>query len=1143
MPAMAVTDHGAMFGAIDFYTECVDAGIQPLIGCEVYMAARRLTDRDPRLDQRRAHLTLIAQNEEGYRNLIRLVTLGWTEGFYYKPRIDMELLAAHHAGLIGLSACIDGEIPRALLEGGYAKGRQAAEKYLRIFGQERFFLEAMAHRLPEEDQVRPMIDQLGRELGVPVVATNDSHYTDRGDAHAHNVLLCVQTGRTVHDEKGFAFGTDEFWFKTREEMSEAFGGREDWLDNTLLVAERCDLTIDTGHVYMPKFPGLPEGVSAEQRLRELVEEGLPKRYNPVTDAVRERAETELSIIIGKDYADYFLIVSDLTTWAHQRGIPLSFRGSAGASVVGYALGITDLDPLELDLVFERFLNPERDDPPDIDLDMPDDSRAEIIEYAVQRFGADRVAQVVTFGTLQGRAAVRDAGRALAIPLAEVNQIASLIPPMSSIAEGMGAQPTLRELYNSNGTAKQLLDTAQAIEGLTRHASTHAAALVIAYRPLQDVCPLVRHANVDTITTQYSMDALKKIGVEKLDVLGLKTLTVLRNALALIEQTTGKRVTLEDIPPNDPDTFAMLARGETSGVFQMESAGMRKLANDLQPTQAKHLSALVALYRPGPLQTGMVDAYVDASRGRRKVNYLHPLLEPILSVTEGVIVYQEQVMQIARDLGGFTMGQADMLRRAMGKKQVAIMEEMRPLFLAGAAERGVSGGIATQLFDTMAQFAGYCFNRPHSEIYGRLAYQTAYLKYHYPAPFLSAQLSSYMDDKTKVALYVEEANRRGVEVKPPDVNASQADFAPDAEGNIRFGLAAIKGVGRGVVNIILETRADEPFRDIWEFCQRIPSNVVSKSVIETIIRAGGFDSLGSRAAHMAVLDSAFAGGQQADRDRAVGQTSLFGDDAGLEELAQVHQLPDVPEWPREEILAAEKELLGLYVTGNPLREVAHALDGKVTHSLADLAEETQERAVVVGGIVTRTREYITKGGKAMMFATIQDLEGDADIVIRPGLYEKVRELLAMDRVLVIRGRSEANASGGPGAQPKVVAEEIVPEGQARKQFPSRNGRSGVEEAAGSAEPNGVEHASEKPVSRRVVIHIKVTTATQSVLSEVKRVIVSLPGDDPVVLHVPENGSQRSIALGDRFRATWSGELRTRLRDSVGDSATVWTETAS
>ncbi|HOS92374.1 MAG TPA: DNA polymerase III subunit alpha [Armatimonadota bacterium] len=1148
MPALAITDHGSMFGALDFYAACTQAGIKPLVGCEVYMAARTRFDRDPKEDQRRSHLVLLARDARGYVNLMQMVTEAYLNGFYYKPRIDMDLLREHSEGLIGLSACIEGEVQQALLGGGQEAGRKACERYLSALGEGNFYLEAMAHGLDEEVRLVPMLERLGRDMKIPIVATNDSHYTSRGDAGAHDVLLCIQTGRTVKDKSGLCFSSDQFWFKTREEMRHAFG-REDWLDNTLMVADQCDLRIETGVVHMPRFSGLPEGRTAPEMLRELVAQGLPQRYNPITEEVRQRAEYELEVIIGKHYADYFLIVWDLSRWAHERGIPLSFRGSAGSSVVAYAIGIHDLDPIALNLVFERFLNPERDDPPDIDLDVPDDTRGEIIRYAVERYGADRVAQVVTFGTLQGRAAVRDTGRALDVPLAEVDRLAKLIPSMATIDEGLEAQAELRQLYQTDTRVAELIDNARAIEGLIRHASTHAAALVIAHKPLSELTPLMRHANDETITTQYSMDALKKIGVEKLDLLGLKTLTVLRNTLMWIERTTGQKVKLDEVPPDDPETFASLSRGETSGVFQMESAGMRKLAVNLRPTSVAHLSALVALYRPGPMKTGMLDAYVETSNGRRRIRYLHPLLEPILSVTYGVIVYQEQVMQIARDLAGFSMGEADVLRRAMGKKQVDVMERMRPKFMEGARQRGVPEDTAKALFDTMAEFAGYCFNRPHSEAYARVAFQTAYLKTHYPAQFMAAQLSSYMDDKTKVALYVEEARRLGVAVMPPDVNQSDADFTPNAEGQIRFGLAAVKGVGRAAVGAILEARSAGPFRDIFDFCRRVPSTQVTRAVTEALIRCGGFDSLGSRAAQMAVLDMAQAQAQSLYRDRAVGQTSLFGDDDDALVGTDSQVLPDVPEWTRDQILSAEKELLGLYVTDNPLKDVVRALDGRVDHTCGELAEEAADATVTVGGVITRVREYMTRANKPMMFLTIQDLEGDADIVVPPKTYESVRSLLVMDAAIVVTGRNSPRDAGAPpgSGMAKVVADAIVPADRAPVRFAKRlddtgapleelNGASDDPTAGFDALQNGGGNGSE--CGGGGAIHIRLSAADRSLLDRVRQILGACPGDRDVILHVADGGRPRVFRLPEQYRASWSEDLRRRLGAVVDDAAAVW-----
>jgi DNA polymerase III subunit alpha len=973
MPALAMTDHGSMFGAIPFYEECLAGGIKPLMGCEVYLAQESRTRRDPVKDKTRYHLVLLAETFEGYRNLLKLVSLGYSEGFYYKPRIDLELLAANSKGLVGLTACLAGPVDQAILAGGKEAGRKALQGLAEALTPGSLYMEMMCHGIDDEKRVAQPKLELAKEFGLPLVVTNDSHYTHAADAKMHSLLLCIQTGKTLDDKNRLEFDGAQFWFKTPDEML-ACCGEPTWLRRTMEVAERCNVEIPLGNIQMPRF-AVPEGFRDEpEYLRYLCEQMLPSRYDASDPAVRERMEYELDIIIQKNYAGYFLVVYDICRFSRERGILIGFRGSAGGSLVAYILRIHDLDPLKLGLFFERFLNPERDDPPDIDLDLPDDRRQEVIEYVTRRYGEDHVAQVCTFGTLQAKNSVRDAGRALGIPLPDVDRIAKLIRE-PTIAKSIKATPELQEAQKREPAIEELLSYAQKVEGLVRHASTHAAAVVIGRDPLVEWTPLFRVSDEEGATTQFEMDALKRVGIEKLDLLGLKTLTVLARALEAIERRHGLKMTLQDIPLDDAATYAHLSRGETSAVFQLESSGMRKLVMDLQPVQITDMLPLVALYRPGPIQTGELDRFVRRRQGKEKVTYFHPVMAPILEETFGVMVYQEQIMGIARDMGGFTLGQADILRSAMGKKKRDVMDRMREVFIQGAVDRGHTGEDAAAIFDNMAEFAAYCFNKPHSAMYGIIAYYTAYLKTNYTAEFMSAQLTSFMDSKDRVSQYIEEANRLGVEMRPPDINESDADFAVDSEGHIRFGLAAIKGVGRAAVQGIFEARTEAPFTSLFDLCQRAPSNAVNRAVLEALIRAGAFDRFGTRAAHLAILDIALSLRQQTQKERDSGQESLFGgdDEPGL--TLGVPELPDIEELPADELLEKEKELLGFYVSDNPVRKLAGRLEGRVSHSSGKLSRARDGETVTIGGLISGVRPYTTKNGKPMAFVTLQDHEGD------------------------------------------------------------------------------------------------------------------------------------------------------------------------
>jgi len=1144
MPAMAQTDHGGMFGAVPFYEACSQAGVKPIIGCELYMATGPRQRRDPQLDKERYHVQLLAEDMVGYRNLLRLVTAANLEGFYIKPRIDMELLERHHQGLVMLTGCLGSPFDQALLRGGEAAGKKVLSGFLDLLGRDRVYVEMMWHGIKEQKEINPIKARIAAQFGLPVVATNDCHYTDQGDARLQDLLICIGTGKTIDEEDRLKFEGEGFWFKSPEEMLEAIGEPE-WLARTLEVAERCNVEIPLGEVQMPRFV-VPEGFADEaEYLRHLCYQFLRTRYDAPDAEVADRLEYELDIIIQKRYAGYLLVVWDICRFSRESGILIGFRGSAGGSLVAYVLGIHDLDPLKMGLFFERFLNPERDDPPDIDLDLPDDRRQEVIDYVARKYGTDHVAQVCTFGTMASRAAIRDAGRALGVPLADVDRVAKMIPGDSPIRKALETSPDLKAECQRDTKIAELLEIAPRLEGLVRHASTHAAAVVISNEPLVEYTPLFRVSSEEGVTTQYEMDALKRVGVEKFDLLGLKTLTVLANALKAIERRCGLAITLRDIPLDDAKTFKMLSQGETNGVFQLESAGMKRLVMDLEPERIDDMIPLVALYRPGPLQTGMTDQFVRRRKGREKVRYVHRALEPVLRETFGVMVYQEQIMQAARDMGGFTLGQADILRSAMGKKKMAIMDAMRPQFVQGAMDRGHDERQAGEIFDQMAQFAGYCFNKPHSAMYGIIAYYTAYLKANYPGEFMAAQLTSYMDNKDRVAQYIDEAAKFGISVRPPDINESFADFTVDSAGQIRFGLAAIKGIGRTAVDSIIEARSEKPFASIFDFCRRLPGTAVNRAGIEALIRSGAFDRFGFRSAHLAVLDTAYAVRQKAERDRAVGQESLFGsgDEEGDNGFRD-ERLPDIPELDAETLLADEKNLLGFYVTDNPLKKLAGRLRERATHTASTLGRTGDRATVTIGGVVGSVRLTKTKKGDRMCFATVNDHEGAIELVVFPRPYAAHARLLVSGAEVLVTGKAESGDESS--AAPKILVDsvaELPAEPSGAPEAPSEpdsDDELGPPPDEDDADDDSRAYAT--PDSGPAVVHIRLSNGAglEEALRGLRDMISQHAGDADVVLHVPDNGSECRVALGGRYRVAWGERLARAMSDAGVHEHAVWVE---
>ena len=1017
-PAVALTDHGVMYGAMEFYYTARDFKLTPIIGCEAYIAPRGRFDRTVRDE---AHVTLLAADVTGYRNLTALISKGFLEGYYYKPRIDLDLLAQHNEGLIVLSGCMSGLVAAPLLKNDFEKSKSAAKTFVDIFG-DRFYIEVMRHGMPEEDVINDGLVKVARELNIPLVATNDSHYLEQRDAPAHDVLLCIGTGKTVSDTSRMKFYSDQFYVKSDAEMRELWADLPEACDNTVEIAKRIDIRIPEKVYHLPAFP-VPQDapnreLSAEEYLREVCEQGLIERYGEDRAkndaALRERFEYELSVILKMGFASYFLIVWDFIKYAKDHDIPVGpGRGSAVGSVVAYCLKITDLDPLKYNLLFERFLNPERISMPDIDTDFCVERRDEVIKYVTEKYGEDRVAQIVTFGTMAARAAVRDAGRALGVPLPDVDRVAKMIPSGPgglSIAQALEQIPELKALSSASPEIRRLLDTAKAIEGLARNAGTHAAGVVISPGPLVEYAPLAK--SDAGVNTQYDMVWAEKIGLLKMDFLGLRNLTVMKNAVDEIRRTTDPQFDIARIPDDDQRTYEMLSRGETMGVFQLESEGMVRVCTELRPSNFNDIIALVALYRPGPMD--WIPSYIAVKHGRQKPAYLHPKLEAILSETYSVACYQEQVMQMARDIAGFSMGQADELRKVMGKKQKDKIPVYREKFVKGCKEHSdIDEALAQKIFEFIEPFAGYGFNKSHAAAYAWVAYQTAYLKANHPLPYFAALMTSVTDKTDKLVEYIDEAKKMGIAVLPPDVNASLIHFAVVGD-RIRFGLSAIKGVGEGAVRVILDARdAGGEFKDLFELAKRVDTKQVNRRVFEALIKCGALDGLpGNRAQKIAALDAALDIAAAESRDAQLGQVSLFGD-APAAAAALAPTLPNVPPPTTMQTLQWEKETLGIFVSGHPLADVADALARTGAVPVKDLRSREDDSFVTVAGMVTSVRRTLTKAGQQILIAQLEDTTGSTDVVVFAKLYPQVQGHFVQDKILVVKGRLRLRER--PGAQ--------------------------------------------------------------------------------------------------------------------------------
>ena len=1060
MNAAAITDHGVMYGVIDFYREARKQGINPILGCEVYVAPNSRFDRETTGgEDRYYHLVLLAENNQGYANLMKIVSKGFVEGYYYRPRVDKEVLREYHEGIIALSACLAGEIPRYLVKGLYDEARKTAREYEEIFGKGNFFLELQDHGIEEQAQVNPMLIRMSEELDIPLVATNDVHYTYAEDATAHDILLCIQTGKKLSDENRMRYEGGQYYVKSPEEMSELFPYAQEALENTQKIADRCHVEIEFGVTKLPKYD-VPDGLTSLQYLTKMCEDGLVERYGDengvVEDSLKERLKYELDVITNMGYVDYFLIVWDFIKYAKDNGIAVGpGRGSAAGSIVAYCLGITNIDPIRYQLLFERFLNPERVSMPDIDVDFCYERRQEVIDYVVRKYGKDRVVQIVTFGTLAARGVIRDVGRVMDLPYAFVDSIAKMIPqePNMTIDKALKASNDLRKLYENDEQVKQLIDMSKRLEGLPRHSSMHAAGVVIGQRALDDFVPLSRSSD-GSITTQFTMTTLEELGLLKMDFLGLRTLTVIQDAQKLVNARGDCKLPLDmmDIDYNDKAVLDSIGTGKTDGVFQLESAGMKSFMKELKPQSLEDIIAGISLYRPGPMD--FIPQYIKGKDHPELITYDCPQLEPILSPTYGCIVYQEQVMQIVRDLAGYTLGRSDLLRRAMSKKKGDVMQEERKNFVYGNEEMGVPGcvangideKIANKIYDEMIDFAKYAFNKSHAAAYAVVSYQTAYLKHYYPVEFMAALMTSVIENPSKVAEYIYSCRQMGISILPPDINEGVGNFSVDGR-NIRYGLAAIKGIGRPVIEALVEERESfGPFRNLQDFVERmVVKDAVNKRCIENFIKAGALDSLpGTRKQFMSIYLQIVEHVTQEKKYSMSGQMSLFDLVSEEDKKEYEIQLPDVGEYSKEMKLAFEKEVLGIYISGHPLEEYEQRWKNGISATTADFQfdEELGHTKVrdgakeQIGGMITDKTIKQTRNNQTMAFLTVEDLLGTVEVVVFPRDYEKNREELEIDHKVFIRGKvSEEDEKAS-----KLICETIIPFDHVKKelwlQFPSK-----------------------------------------------------------------------------------------------------------
>lgn len=1106
--AMAITDHGNMYGVIDFYECAKQNGIKPIIGCEVYVAARSRFDKVHDLDSQSCHLILLAENDVGYHNLMKLVSAGFIEGFYYRPRIDMDILREHNEGIIALSACMSGVLSRQLLSGNYDEAKRRAQEFLDIFGRDRYFIEIQDHGIFEQKKLNRDLISIARELNIDIVATNDIHYTLKRDAEYQDVLMCIQMGKTVDDEDRMKMDCDQLYLKSEEEMTELFSYIPEALENTQKIADRCNVEIEFGKFHLPKFE-IPNGLTAYEYLKQLVYRGMCERYPNADESVVSRMQYELDTISQMGYVDYFLIVWDFIHYAKSHGIPVGpGRGSAAGSVVAYCLHITDVDPIKYSLIFERFLNPERVSMPDIDIDFCYVRRGEVIDYVNRKYGSDNVAQIVTFGTMAARLAIRDVGRALNIPYGRVDEVAKQVPNelKMTIKKALTVNYKLKELYDSSAEIKKLIDTAIELEGLPRHTSTHAAGVVITSGGIGNFVPLQK--NDDVITTQFTMTTIERLGLLKMDFLGLRTLTVIQDAVMHIKQAHGADVNIENLDMDDAAVYEMISRGETDGVFQLESGGMKQFMKELKPTSIEDIIAGISLYRPGPMDS--IPMYVANKNNPSMVKYKHPMLEHILNMTYGCIVYQEQVMQIVRELGGYSLGRADLVRRAMSKKKADVMQKERQNFIYGTDEggvhvdgavaRGIDEKTAASIFDEMMDFASYAFNKSHAAAYAVVAYRTAWLKSHYPVEFFAALLTSFIDNASKISKYIEVVKRLGIEMLPPSINKSGKDFSVD-NGCLRFGLAAVKNVGGAVVDeIAAERETGGDFIGLTDFCKRMVSRKMNKRVVESLIKCGAFDEFGLKRAQLfrayeRVMDDA----QYAAKNTMPGQLDMFSMMSGEAER-NADNFEDCREFPETELLAMEKESIGMYVSGHPLDSKAAAVRAASTTSISDIIENEDKRfnigsQVTVSGIITKVRNQLTKKGDMMRYVEFEDLTASMEVIIFPGQLRRFADIAVEGSIVTISG----NLDISDDAPPKLRLEDM--------------------------------RMLDETARKRARLYLRLDSTDTVVLNEVKRILKAESGDVSVVIKYSDNG--QVVAAPKSMMVKRNDERTEILKKLLGD----------
>ena len=1111
--AVAITDHGVMYGAADFYRKAKDAGIKPIIGCEVYVAPGKLTDKTREMKEY-SHLVLLAKDNEGYQNLMRLSSIGFTEGFYHKPRIDYDVLEKYKDGLVCLSACLAGDIPRMVMAGDREGAERLAKRLLTMFGED-FYLELQDHYLPEQRIVNAALIDMAKSLSIPLVATNDVHYTAKEDAEAQDVLLCIQTRAFVDDEDRMKFGSEEFYMKTAEEMAQLFPHVPEAISNTLEIAAKCNVTMDFCARHLPVFE-VPDGGNHAEYLKRICLDGLAERYDPVTDELKERLNFELGVIENMGFTDYFLIVWDFIKFARDNGIMVGpGRGSAAGSIAAYALYITNIDPIEYSLFFERFLNPERISMPDIDIDFCIERRQEVIDYVVKKYGADRVAQIITFGTLGAKQAIRDVARALKIPLADADRIAKMVPfaLKMTIQRAMDENPRLKNEYLSNPDIKKLLDTAMKLEGISRHASTHAAGVVISRLPVTEYVPLQINPRDGSVITQFPMNTLESLGLLKMDFLGLRNLTVIRHAMEMIEKTRGEKIELDKLKYNDPKVYELISSGDTDGIFQLESPGMRALMQRLRPRNLNDIAVGISLYRPGPMDS--IPAYLDARSHPEKVSYMHPRLKRILEDTHGCMVYQEQVMEIVRDLAGYSLGRSDLVRRAMGKKKKDVMENERRIFIhgdeamgvPGAVKRGVPAHTAEAIFAQMVDFAEYAFNKSHACAYAVIAYYTAYFKCYYKVEYLTALLNSLIGASDKISAYIQYCVSSGIPVLTPDINRSQFMFSPEG-GSIRFGFAAIRDVGRAAEDIEKEREAGGPFTSFRNFINRT-AVFINRKLLEGLILAGCFDSLGLKRSQLsAVADRVLKTAQDAKRKNVEGQVSLF-DAMPAANAGDADDFTDIPEYAMDKMLAMEKLATGVYLSGHPLERFKEDMEGRDVNifkvmSAADDAEAAkyyESRMVELVGILSGVKKRSTKLKKMMANAYLEDLYGTIELVIFPSVYSRVEPLLVDDTIVTVTGKVEVRE----GEAPSLMVESVQPYARPDAKYAGK------------------------------CLYVKVPGFLGEDMAGLRRILRSSPGKECVMVKFEETG--KAIKTSGALGVTLTDTLVSGLKSAYGDENVV------